>query len=49
MDVATSHFVRFGYRKANIAEIAIDAGIGKGTVYLHFENKKRTFPYVFDF
>ena len=30
--VATDHFVRFGYRKANIAEIALGAGIGKGTM-----------------
>jgi AcrR family transcriptional regulator len=41
--VATDHFVRFGYRKANIAEIALGAGIGKGTIYLHFENKKELF------
>ena len=41
--VATNHFVRFGYRKANIAEIALGAGIGKGTIYLHFENKKELF------
>jgi len=41
--VATNHFVRFGYRKANIAEIALAAGIGKGTIYLHFENKKELF------
>ena len=43
VEIATNHFVKFGYRKANIAEIAIDAGIGKGTVYLHFENKKELF------
>ena len=30
--VATDHFVRFGYRRANIAEIALGAGIGKGTI-----------------
>ena len=41
--VATDHFVRFGYRRANIAEIALGAGIGKGTVYLYFENKKELF------
>ena len=41
--VATDHFVRFGYRKANIAEIALGAGIGKGTIYLHFESKKELF------
>ena len=41
--VATDHFVRFGYRRANIAEIALGAGIGKGTVYLYFENKRELF------
>ena len=41
--VATDHFVRFGYRRANIAEIALGAGIGKGTIYLHFENKRELF------
>jgi len=39
MDVATAHFVRFGYRRASIGDIARDAGIGKGTIYLHFEGK----------
>ena len=41
--VATDHFIRFGYRRANIAEIARDAGIGKGTIYLHFKNKRELF------
>ena len=41
--VATDHFVRFGYRRANIAEIALGAGIGKGTIYLHFANKRELF------
>lgn len=40
LEAATAHFVRFGYRRANIGEIARDAGLGKGTVYLHFESKQ---------
>ncbi len=40
LDVATEHFVRFGYRKASIADIAQDAGLGKGTVYLYFDSKR---------
>ncbi len=44
--VATNHFIRFGYRRANIAEIARDAGIGKGTIYLHFKNKRELFSAV---
>ena len=30
----------FGYRKTTMEEIAREAGIGKGTLYLHFENKE---------
>ena len=40
LEVATSHFVRFGYRKASIADIAQDCGLGKGTVYLYFDSKQ---------
>lgn len=40
LEAASQHFARFGYRRANIGDIAKDAGVGKGTVYLHFKNKK---------
>lgn len=40
LEVASQHFARFGYRKANIGEMARDVGIGKGSIYLHFESKK---------
>ena len=40
IEVATDHFVRFGYRKTSIAEIALASGVGKGSIYLHFENKE---------
>ncbi len=40
LEVATDHFVRFGYRRANVGDIARDAGIGKGSVYLHFDSKQ---------
>lgn len=36
---ARHHFARFGYRKANVGEIARDAGIAKGSLYLFFESK----------
>lgn len=39
LDTATKHFLRFGYRKASIADIASDAGVAKGTVYLYYKNK----------
>ena len=40
IEVATDHFVKFGYRKASIAEIALASGVGKGSIYLHFESKE---------
>lgn len=36
---AAQHFARFGYRRASISDIADEAGVGKGTVYLHFNSK----------
>jgi AcrR family transcriptional regulator len=39
LGAAADHFARFGYRRTNIADIADEAGIGKGTVYLYFDNK----------
>ena len=31
---------RFGYRKMTVEDIATEAGIGKGTIYLHFSSKE---------
>jgi AcrR family transcriptional regulator len=39
LDAASALFLGRGYRKTNIDEIARRAGIGKGTVYLHFATK----------
>lgn len=39
LDAATAHFARFGYRRANVGDIAREAGISKGAVYLHFKSK----------
>lgn len=39
LEAATGLFVRFGYRKTSIDEVARDAGIAKGTVYLYYRNK----------
>jgi AcrR family transcriptional regulator len=40
LDAAEKLFGRFGYRKTTVQEIAEEAKIGKGTVYLHFESKE---------
>jgi AcrR family transcriptional regulator len=36
---ATALFQRQGYRRTSIDEVARDAGVAKGTVYLYFRNK----------
>lgn len=40
LDAADRRLGRFGYKKMTIDELAVDAGIGKGTVYLHFASKE---------
>ena len=40
---AASEFARLGFEQANINTIAEQAGIGKGTIYLYFENKRELF------
>lgn len=43
MREAASEFARLGFDQANINIIAEQAGIGKGTIYLYFENKRELF------
>lgn len=40
---ALKYFLRYGFNKSSIDEIAEDAGIGKGTVYNYFSNKQELF------
>ena len=40
LDAADRLLARFGYRKMTVDDIAAEAGIGKGTVYLAFESKQ---------
>lgn len=40
---AAGEFARLGFEQANINTIAEQAGIGKGTIYLYFENKRELF------
>jgi len=43
MREAACEFARLGFDQANINTIAEQAGIGKGTIYLYFENKRELF------
>ncbi|MCI2423477.1 TetR/AcrR family transcriptional regulator [Saccharopolyspora sp. K220] len=43
LDAAGELMIRLGYRKVTIEDIARQAGIGKGTVYLHWRTKERLF------
>jgi len=36
---ATERFVRLGYRKTSIDDVASRAGVAKGTIYLYYRNK----------
>lgn len=43
LDVATRLLVRWGYRKTTIDDVAREAGVGKGTIYLHWKDKNEIF------
>src|ERR1700753_3802678 len=40
LDAARRRFLHYGYKKTTIDDIALDAGAGKGTVYLYFESQE---------
>lgn len=40
---AAASFHRFGYRRTTVEDITKAAGIGKGTLYLHFQSKKEAY------
>ncbi|MCW0215128.1 MAG: TetR/AcrR family transcriptional regulator [Pseudonocardia sp.] len=43
LDSAAELLVRWGYQRVTIEDVAKHAGIGKGTVYLHFRTKDALF------
>jgi AcrR family transcriptional regulator len=43
LDAAGAMLLRLGYRKVTVDDIAGRAGIGKGTVYLHWRTKEQLF------
>lgn len=46
LDAAAELLVRWGYRRTSIDDVARAAGVGKGTVYLHFRTKEALFVTV---
>jgi AcrR family transcriptional regulator len=48
LDVTAELLLRFGYRRITIEDIAEHAGIGKGTVYLHWKTREELFGAVFE-
>lgn len=40
IEAAEQRLWHYGFKKTTIDEIASDAGVGKGTVYLHFDSKE---------
>ena len=40
LDATDRLLALFGYRKMTVEDIAVEAGIGKGTIYLHFSSKE---------
>jgi AcrR family transcriptional regulator len=43
LDAAADLLVRWGYRRVTVDEVARQACVGKGTVYLHFRSKEALF------
>ena len=43
LDAAAALLVRWGYRKTSIDDVAREAGIGQGTIYLHWKSKNDLF------
>lgn len=40
LDAADRLLARYGYRKMTVDDLAQEAGVGKGTIYLHFAGKE---------
>jgi AcrR family transcriptional regulator len=46
LDSARELLLRWGYRRVTIDELAADAGVGKGTIYLHWRSREDVFHAV---
>ena len=40
LDAAADLFIRFGFDKTTVSDIASQAGVSKGAIYLHFDSKE---------
>jgi AcrR family transcriptional regulator len=43
---AEAQFRRFGFKRTTVDDITVDAGTGKGSLYLHFESKRAVYMAV---
>ncbi len=43
LDATTTLLIRWGYRKTTLDDVAHEAGVGKGTIYLHWKDKNELF------
>jgi AcrR family transcriptional regulator len=48
LDAAAELLLRHGYRRVTVDDVASRAGIGKGTVYLHWKTREDLFKAVFE-
>jgi len=48
LTVASDLLLRFGYRRVTIDDVARQADIGKGTIYLHWKTRDELFRAVFE-
>lgn len=48
LDVGRSHFVRFGFQKTSVANVAEDAKTSVGLIYYHFNNKEGLYRAVWN-
>jgi AcrR family transcriptional regulator len=46
MRAAISEFLKHGFEKGNVADIAKNAEVAKGSIYQYFENKRELFLYA---
>lgn len=47
LDAAAAVFAKHGFHDAKMEEIAVEAGVGKGTIYEYFSSKQQLFQELF--